>query len=248
MKRTWAASGYLGGSAPFLPSENIAMRIVVFCEGTAESGALRRSFVSPNQPLPEEQIGPAHLLVQRCISREWGLTRDDMQFTSPPLLVSHRRNPRLPVGSDLRTGKNLIRLLRAWVREADVPDLALILIDQDGDRQIRTELQNAIRADSPCIRWILAVAIEEFESWLLADASALSQVFSNGARIQRPEELGPRRAKTRITGFQPIDPTSTLPTRHRRIVELMDLEIVREACPSFADFLRDLKALNSASM
>src|SRR5262245_7315643 len=82
---------------------------------------------------------------------------------------------RTPRGSDLRRRKN-VRHLLTWGSHARRPDLAVVLIDEDGEEAILSTMTGFLepRLELPVA---LGVAVREFESWLTADTQAVRDVL-----------------------------------------------------------------------
>ena len=114
------------------------MRVALYSEGPGEEGHARQFLPPPGDPLSDESIGPAHMLVRRCIAEGTRIPAPAVIFEVPLLLRG-----RVPRGSDLRVCKNLHKLL-TWPRPAGVPDLAVVVLDADGNLQIRRELAGCI--------------------------------------------------------------------------------------------------------
>jgi hypothetical protein len=151
---------------------------------------------------------------------------------------------RVPRGSDLRVCRNLHRLL-TWPRPADVPDLAVVLVDADGDPQVRGYLARCIE-ERPLPRppVCVGVAAQEFESWLLADQRAVQDVLSRHYDAlpdleSLPRGEAKRRLQEQLSLAYPGDPDARREARNA-IVMGFDLDGVAHVCRSFDDLRRQL--------
>ena len=169
-------------------------RVVVYAEGARE---LFGEFVlekAPGSPLSESDFGAAHFLVRRTIDHlvPQPLT---LQFEAPLNLTTTRP----PRGSDLLDRKSLRRLL-AWVPHRR-PDLAVVLVDEDGVDSRLSTLRSYLEADwSPPVA--IGVAVREFESWLIGDMQAVREVLEIKIDEPRePEQMKPGEAKALLDGW-----------------------------------------------
>jgi hypothetical protein len=217
------------------------VRIVVYVEGPAEEGAARQFLPAPGDPIPEELLGPAHLLVRRCIAEGTEVPAEAISFEVPLLLRG-----RIARGSDLRVCKNLHKLL-AWPRPEDVPDLAIVLIDADDDLQIRAHLTRCME-QRPLLRPTapVGVAFQEFESWLLGDQNAVHAVVDHAYDgLPDREGMACGEAKRILQGWlataHPDDPDARNEAR-KEIVIRASLDEMARRCRTFDEFRRNLIA------
>lgn len=81
---------------------------------------------------------------------------------------------------------------------------------------------------------ILLVIVEMLEAWLIADPNALQRVVGTKKEFRTPErERDPKGALARLLISRNARYT---PETARRIVEEIDLEVLRKRCPRFANF------------
>lgn len=145
----------------------------------------------------------------------------------PGALLGGTRN--LDVGS-------LAMLLR-WANAEKRPDLAIVLVDEDGQRSRKDELDRVAR-DVPVVT-VVAAAVREFEAWLIADADEVRTLLGSVQSPSALELLPPREAKDLLIGWV------TGKRQDERAIRVSlarscRLDVVRERCPSFDLFLREL--------
>jgi len=159
------------------------MRIVLYAEGAAEDAVGGSPPPTPREILRPEELGAAHVLVSRMVERNSKIPAAAVQFVGP-LRLGIR-----PVrGGDLLREKNVRRLL-SWPPSDRLPDLAVLLIDDDGKKR-RNEISAWVR--DVTVEAVVAVPVQEFEAWLIADVEA---VPGTGELPAHPESLAPGRAK-----------------------------------------------------
>src|SRR5882672_1918227 len=112
-------------------------RIVLHAEGAGETLGSITHLPPVGAELHEEMLGPAHLLVRRAASETWAVEATDIRFDAP-----QRFKARVPRGSDLHSEQKLRQLL-TWVFPIQQPDLAIVLVDADGDLQRGNRLRQA---------------------------------------------------------------------------------------------------------
>ncbi|MFP2910092.1 DUF4276 family protein [Pyxidicoccus sp. 3LFB2] len=211
------------------------LRVVIYAEGAGELAGAVRSQRAPSSPLEGEELGAAHLLVRRCLERCRGLDTSLIQFEEP----LRTRRGKLARGSDLHSPDTL-RTLLFWADARKQPDLVVVLVDQDGDEDRQQAL--ASRVEDVPVKTVVAVAIQEFEAWLIADPNALKSVFHQPLRMNKPpERLGRREAKDQLNQWSEQHARSKEPAELRRqLAEQCDLDIVAQQCSAFSEFLRRL--------
>jgi hypothetical protein len=128
-------------------------RVVVYA---GAPGTLRRVRIAkaPGALLSDSELGAAHVLVRRTIDFLAPKPTPTLHFEAPLNLIA----PRPPRGSDLLDRKNLRRLLRWPLRR---PDLAVVLVDEDGVEDRLQTVKSYLDAD-----WVpnaVGVAVREFE-------------------------------------------------------------------------------------
>lgn len=155
------------------------MRVVLYAEGAGEVGGGTLP-PAPGRTLWEDIWGPAHFLITGALAFARHIPAKAIQFEQ-----GLRIRGRLPKGSDLLSKKKLRQLL-TWADPARRPELAIVLVDADGDSSRRDQLL-ALTEDLPVPK-VIAVAVQEFESWLIADPDALARVVGPSAHLDRPPE------------------------------------------------------------
>lgn len=189
------------------------MRIVLYAEGAGD--APKHGLPPhPDAELQDEHLGPAHHLVLRCLCEGTRLPTAAIRFRSP---LRHRG--KIAVGSDL-LHQRILRQLLTWPRVESRPDLAVVLVDEDGDAGRRGRLE-AIVEGLP-VRVVVGVAVRELEAWLLADMKAVGAATER--TIKAPpnvESLEPGEAKSRLA-----DATDGVDTfaKRMKIAQTADLD------------------------
>jgi hypothetical protein len=211
-------------------------RVVVYAEGPGElAGRETSRQPAPGTVLVEGELGAAHLLVRRCLKHSRNLDPESIQFEEP------LRTPRgrLARGSMLH-GRDTLQQLLSWPNEERMPHLAIVLVDADGKEDRQAELDSALQELT--VEAVAAVAIQEFEAWLLADGEAVKSVFRKPLSPPKPpERLGRRQAKELLQQWSDEHASKQDPAELRRqLVERCDLDTVAHVCPAFAEFLRRL--------
>ncbi len=188
----------------------------------------------PLSTIPVEDWGPGHVLFARAIASRSAVPRAALRFTEP-----------------LRTGRGAIargsalhgKTLRILInyQPVDRPDLIIVLVDADGDTSRKRFLEGLV-SDMPGTK-LIAVAVQEFEAWLLSDGKALAGVLATQpAQVpQHPENLAPSEAKALLHTMSSAAEDAALV--RLSLAEQLDLEAVAKKCPSFAACLDELKAL-----
>lgn len=212
-------------------------RVVIYAEGQGELAGPMRHDHAPGAPLVEEELGPAHLLVRRCLERTRDLAPSLVQFEEP-LRTGRGRRPR---GSDLHNGDSLRRLL-LWADERKRPDLAVVFVDADGGEARQEQLDASVQALP--VEAVVGVAVQEFEAWLIADSEALTSVLRHPLAPPRPpEKLGRREAKELLHGWCEQHARSRDANVVRGdLARECKLETLERQCGAFATFLRKLGA------
>jgi hypothetical protein len=173
-------------------------------------------------------------LVRRCLH---GIL-DELRFDAPL-----RSRGAVARGSSLHDSTTLRRLL-TWALPEMTPDLAIVLVDEDGQPNRRTVLRQHVdgrRLAHPPVA--IGTAAPEFEAWLIADHTAVRNVL--GIRFDTPpEELAPRQAKTLLNGW--ISESHRNADDFAARLELAakcDLDNVASRSRSFRAFRDELRAL-----
>lgn len=130
--------------------------------------------------------------------------------------------------------------LYAWPRPDVRPDLQVVFIDEDGDRARSETLRPFV--GSPFVAGVLAVAVPEFEGWLIADPQTVSR--ASGHTFQQPpdvETMRRREPRRRLDDHQTEEPDERRHAVRLEIAKCLDLDHVAKACSSFGRFVRDLE-------
>lgn len=224
----------------------MALRVVVYAEGAVELSGVPALPRAAGSSLPEHEQGAAHVLVRRSIALVDPAHGEEVLFEEP-LLVA--RGVRRPHGSDFLARKNLRQLL-TWPPSRRRPDMAVLLLDEDGDGS-RLQLVKGFLDDPWPTPVAIGVAVREFESWLIGDMQAVRAALG-GSPIDEPrlaEEMPRGRAKALLDGWirsrGPADPDHAA---RKRIAEGLQLDVLAAASKSFKRFREELRdAFNLAS-
>ena len=120
----------------------------------------------------------------------------------------------------------------------------LLLIDADGDCAVEQGLELRERLTRIAPESAAVLAVRKYENWLLADASALGRDGNFRDRINPPGNPEEVRNAKRWLSDRRTDGRSYRPTADQaRLTELVDLETVRERCPSFRKLWREVERL-----
>lgn len=213
------------------------LRFVLYAEGAGELGSTPGYPLAPGKPLSPELEGPAHVLVRRCCVELLGLDEHAVRFEAPL-----RHEAREVRGGDLRNTKVLRRILR-WADPRLRPDVAIVLVDQDGDVDRRSMLSACIANPPQVIPIVLGIAVEEFEAWLIADHAAVNRVLElQEDPWPKTETMRPRHAKELLGRLvEGSERGASTPDLRLELVRAMDLNRARESSRSFDRFLTDLK-------
>jgi hypothetical protein len=144
----------------------MSLRVVLYAEGGRELAGEQRWQLAPGDRLPEDALGAAHYVVARALNRTRHLPETAVLFEEP--LRTNRGRPAR--GSDLLDRQTLRRLLM-WPSAARRPQLAIVLVDADGDETRRPTLNAA--TENVTTPRVVAVAVQEVEAWLIADMNAV---------------------------------------------------------------------------
>lgn len=203
-----------------------ALRVVVYVEGAGEGASFEHR--APGDRISEESFGSAHLLILRCIEQERSIPANAIVFEEPL-----RTRGRIAKGSDLSNERILVQLL-TWPSADRRPDLVVVVVDCDGELHRRERLAHAVAAVT--VSRVIGMAIQELESWLLADQRALAGVLGRGpAYPGPPESLAPGDAK-RLLAQWGVDAE-----KRRDLARTCDLKTLATTSTAFERFLVDLR-------
>lgn len=216
----------------------MSLRVVLMAEGGAETTGEMTLPPAPGTPLTEKLLGPAHILIRRCLVRVREVETSEIAFEQP----NRTRGGRLARGSDL-LHRTRLRQLLSWARPGTRPDVALVLVDADGRTDRRTLL--GAHTEGLLSQPVVGVAIQEFEAWLVADIELVVKKLPGATVPSSPEEASPGVVKGTL-----VEATSGLSREAQRNLRCelaadCDLETVEKRCRAFKQLLRDLRAPKS---
>jgi hypothetical protein len=115
--------------------------------------------------------------------------------------------------------------------------------DDELDRARRLEMETR---DIGVSR-VIAAAVREFESWLIADTSAVRKTLTlELSTTKDPESMSCREAKELLNGWiaarMLAEPGLTARALRRTLADECKLDVVSRRCPSFAELRRKLAA------
>ena len=147
--------------------------------------------------------------------------------------------------NDLVKAGGLERYARLALNKA--PDASvLVLIDADSDcaASLGPTLQTRLDSVPGIASGRAVVAVQEYENWVIGDATALAQDSSFSEDIATPSDPeGVTDAKGWLRQHRGRGRAYS-PTLHQALVsKLIDLGIVRQRCPSFDKFWREVERL-----
>ena len=111
-------------------------------------------------------------------------------------------------------------------------------------RTLGPQLQRRLERELGNNAGAAVLAVREYENWLLADAAALGQDSAFRDRINPPGNPETVEDAKRWLSARRTDRRSYRPTIDQApLTELVDLPVVRERCPSFDKFWREVERL-----
>lgn len=211
----------------------MSLSVVLYAEGAGETSGTDSRLPPPGEPLADPHLGPAHRLARRAIAQARNVEPAEITFQS----ALRTRRGRLPRGSDVHDAATVRRLL-AFVRV--VPGLAIVLVDADGDP---AERRRALGKIAVAVPWVHAVAVQEFEGWLVSDAPTASRTLGKTLDTPRePDGLARGEAKALWASWTAaLDPEERARARSA-LADQLDLPTLLVRSRSFARFVDDLRA------
>jgi hypothetical protein len=167
---------------------------VLYAEGSAEHGGAVRLLPAPGHDLSPIHLGPGHLLVQRMVAEHVKCPLEAIRFLSPL-----RYRGATVRGSQLLNPR-VLRSLIAFPANHRRPDLAVVLIDEDGDRS-RQSL--AASLEGSVLPAVIGLAAPEFEAWLIADHATLCATL-RAPVDPPPQSVLPRAAKAYLANAMSV--------------------------------------------
>lgn len=217
------------------------LRVVLYAEGPGELGSWVDLPPAPGSPLQDQRVGPAHVLIRRILNERPTGGASEVRFEAP-LRTREGREAR---GSTLLNPAELYRLL-SWP-PGKAPDLAVVLVDEDGDTTRRSDMQGALARRKYMCRAVAGVATREFESWLITDLNAVRRVLGTSIdAVPRAEDMRPREAKNLLASWMSGAGDDRHDELRKRLAEEADLNVLRHHSSSFQLFDRDLSAFHSS--
>ena len=147
---------------------------------------------------------------------------------------------RVPKNTLLKSGE-MERYARLATDKTRGDSRVLVLIDADSDcaANLGPELQRRLERVAA---GSAVLAVREYENWLLGDAAALTRHSAFRDRINQPGNPENIQDAKRWLSDRRTDGRSYRPTIDQaRLTELVDLEVVRQRCPSFDKFWREVE-------
>jgi len=210
----------------------VSLSVTLIAEGAGEDRGARPNHLpqpDPGEALVDEELGAGHLLFRRAIAHARSLPEDAVRFHAPLRL----RSGRLARGSDLLVSNRVKQLLT--YPPGPAPDLALVLVDADGEPSRFDEVSRvARRSTRPAA--VIAIAVQEFEAWLVADPSACATLGMDDPPTA-PELLQPGHAKQWLARQTAREHQST---RRRDLARTLNLDTLASRCPAFETLVRAL--------
>ena len=145
------------------------------------------------------------------------------------------------------SGKGFYGRAYRWLRVAEDEgfDAIILVIDQDGERSRRHQINKAQDGEGFGHPHALGVAIERFNAWMLADEQALSVALGHPVQTQPdPESIKDPKAQCKT-----LHDNSPSDRALREVYEIVAtetrLDTLRQRCPKgFAPFAERVEALN----
>lgn len=218
-----------------------AVCMVVHAEGPGDLG-ISEWDLSPTDSLQPDDLGPAHIIVQRILTEGAQIPPPAIDFVEPLRTKTGARAQ----GSQLLKPSILDEILAGWLLAP--PPLVVLLVDSDD----QSPAERAAILEAALVRNSLVgavgVAVKEFESWLIADAKAIGEVIGKVDHdYQAPESLACDEAKQTLQKWikDIAHPTRRLIDIRRELATAMNFKVVSDRCPSFKSFQQALLGLDA---
>jgi Domain of unknown function (DUF4276) len=212
----------------------MSLRVVLYAEGGNETAGEIGLPPAPGTPLLESNLGSGHLLVRRCLQLTRNIPAPAVRFEGP--LRDRRGN--IARGTAL-LHRETLRQLVTWPLAHKRPELVVILVDGDEDQGRKARLEEYL--SDVMVPRAIAVAVQEFEAWLIADHGAACRAFGAALTAPRdPERMARREAKELLRSWMDHRPESSERAMRMTLANVCDLEVVRRRCSAFDEFLRAL--------
>ena len=175
------------------------------------------------------------------------LTRRAMKFGAQ---LTHEKVSNTEVKSHCRSGKHKRYEKRAmgWIRYARNHgfDALVLLVDQDGQQEVETGIDNAQDNRTFSLPRAMGVAIRTFDAWMLADEQALTKALGDTVQRQQAAESikDPKGVCERLRDNS--SQKMGLTKLYSQIAQTLDLDLLNERCPrGFAPFRKRVQQLGS---
>ncbi len=212
----------------------MSLRVVLYAEGGNETAGAIGLPPAPGTTLHEDNLGSGHLLLRRCIEKARNIPAPAIRFEAP--LRDRRGN--VARGTQL-LHRETVRQLLSWPLASKRPDLVVILVDADEDTGRKAKLEETL-SDLVVTR-VVAVAVQEFEAWLIADHPAVVQTLGHAPPMPKdPERMARREAKALLESWVGERAAPSERVVRRTLATLCDLDVVSRRCAAFDQFLREL--------
>jgi hypothetical protein len=148
-----------------------------------------------------------------------------------------------PRGKAAAYEKRALACLRFAEREGF--DALILVIDEDGQKERRTGIENAQKHAKYQLPRAMGIAIRTFDTWMLADEVALSTVLNTNVQRQKQPETIKNPKKQCQTILSDTGPDFGLSEFYRRLVAKIDLDKLSDRCrEGFAPFRGRVEALS----
>lgn len=123
----------------------------------------------------------------------------------------------------------------------------IVIRDSDGEavNKLKAEIGRALEPN-PFGKHVIIIAVQELESWLLADIKAVHQVFSSQKRVPReiasPEEISSPKDFLRKFINRNYRKQYLNTVHNSKIAENVNIMKIVRKCPSFGDLVRFVNA------